>query len=748
VTEDISGTSGTVIGTYTTGHSGIIVITGLEPGGYIVEETRAPSNYALVENNQQQAWLKPDGTSIVELSFRNDPYGSLTVRKLDRETKEPLANAEMKITYADGSVVGTSNGIFNTDENGLIHIPNLPKSTIVITETKAPDGYVLEANTQTIEIDYGKSYTVDMYNSKKSGVQIIKLDSVTKRGLKDARFAIYKKNGELIDYYTTDLNGIIIVGELEPGWYKAVEVLAPLGYVLDDTPQDFEVTSAEFIKLTFVNIPQSGLVIIKRDEATNAPLAGVVFDVRLADGQLVTGNILDGNQPWTENNSPNATASMNGTVPGSFTTDANGRIQINELDAGLYYVIERKALDGYELDPEVHAVTVTPGKMASLQLTNRQKAGLRLLKVDATTNAPLYNVEFMVFDMNGKVVGTYYTDNNGLIDFSGILTEGRYTIRETRPAAGYYNDDMPRTVEFVSGKITEVVWKNTPQLAQLQITKVSGDDNEINALPAGTPLEGAIFEIYEHKSENLIDRIISGTDGRAVSKALPLGRYTVKEVQAPKWYKINEQPLDVELEFATQIVKLTYVNYSANTGVSIKKTGNVEAMPGNEIRYDVTNIKNTSTVPLTDFYWRDVLAVDATRLSRISTGTYNQSLKYKVQITTNKDNTRTIADNLATTQNYNIDCSPQALGLASDEYVTRVTFIFGTVRAGFSSLLAPRVYVTVLNVTNGYKFVNRADVGGKYGTEWVVASSNWTTSVYNPNFGNGTPSKPLPRTGY
>jgi hypothetical protein len=295
-------------------------------------------------------------------------------------------------------------------------------------------------------------------------------------------------------------------------------------------------------------------------------------------------------------------------------------------------------------------------------------------------------------------------------------------------------------------KITEIVWTNTPQLAQIQITKVSGDDNEVNALPAGTPLEGAIFEIYEHKSGNLIDRISSGADGRAVSKALPLGRYSVKEVQAPKWYKISDQALDIELEFATQIVKLTFVNYSANTGVAIKKTGNVEAMPGNEIRYDIKEVKNTSTVALTDFYWRDVISVDSARLSKISTGTYNQSLKYKVQITTNKGNTRLIADNLSTTQNYNIDCSPQALGLASDEYVANVTLVFGTVRAGFTSVLAPRVYVTVLNVVNGHKFVNRADVGGKYGTEWVVASSNWTVSVYNPT--PATPAKPLPRTGY
>jgi uncharacterized surface anchored protein len=283
------------------------------------------------------------------------------------------------------------------------------------------------------------------------------------------------------------------------------------------------------------NTAMSGLLIVKTDAATGKPLAGVVFDVRRADGQFVSGLIADGNQPNTEANSPNKTTAPNGDIAGSYTTDANGRIQINTISAGEYHVIERKALDGYELDESVHAVTVTPGKLATLQITNKAKAGFRLLKIDSVTKQPIFGVEFMVFDANNKQVGTYITDNNGVIDFDGILAEGRYTLRETRPADGYYRDDMPRTVEFKSGKITEVVWENTPEMGQIQITKLAGDDNEVNGLEKGSPLEGAIFEVYHYKSGNLIDRFVSGTDGRAVSKPLPIGRYVVKEVQAPQW---------------------------------------------------------------------------------------------------------------------------------------------------------------------------------------------------------------------
>ena len=165
-------------------------------------------------------------------------------------------------------------------------------------------------------------------------------------------------------------------------------------------------------------------------------------------------------------------------------------------------------------------------------------------------------------------------------------------------------------------------------------------------------------------------------------------------------------------------------------------------MPGDTISYDIKEVANTSSVPLTDFYWRDILPTDAVRLTRIVTGTYNQSLKYKILVTTNKGDTRIIADNLSTTVNNVIDCRNAALGLANDEYITSFTLVFGTVRAGFCQVTAPQIFVTVNStLPNGYEFANKADVGGKYNGEWVIGNSTWVTKVY------AQPTK-LPRTGY
>ena len=119
-------------------------------------------------------------------------------------------------------------------------------------------------------------------------------------------------------------------------------------------------------------------------------------------------------------------------------------------------------------------------------------------------------VKFMVFDENKKVIGTYYTDNNGIVDLPSELPEGRYTIRETRAADGYYLDEVPKTVDFKAGKVTEIIWTNTPEMGQIQLTKLSADDNQVNGLPARTLLAGAVFEVYSYKSGNLVDRFVSG----------------------------------------------------------------------------------------------------------------------------------------------------------------------------------------------------------------------------------------------
>lgn len=268
-------------------------------------------------------------------------------------------------------------------------------------------------------------------------------------------------------------------------------------------------------------------------------------------------------------------------------------------------------------------------------------------------------------------------------------------------------------------------------------------DNLVTGQRAGSALEGAVFEITQARSGKVVGYIVTDARGVAASDPLPLGRYFVTEVSAPKYYQLSSEKMEAEIEYPNQIIKLSAYNKSANLGVTIKKTGNREVQPGQVMSYDFSGIGNTSNVALNSFFWHDRIPTDATRAISVTTGTYNARLYYKVTFKTNLSDYRTLASNLLTSNNYSLSLNAATLGLAQGEYVTDVRFEFGTVPSGFASVVKPTMRVQVLGtVSNGYQIINRADVGGQYLNEWQTAKATWVTTVCRFN------NNPLPKTGY
>ena len=267
----------------------------------------------------------------------------------------------------------------------------------------------------------------------------------------------------------------------------------------------------------------------------------------------------------------------------------------------------------------------------------------------------------------------------------------------------------------------------------------------MNGWPAGTPIPGTVFEIYD-QANNLVDTIRTDKNGLASSRPLPLGRYKVVESQSAEFYGLDKTPMEAEIEFSGQIVRLAMTNKALYTNVSINKRGYSQVMPGQAIRYDFSGIANNSTTALSFFYWRDSLPA-ALRLDKIVTGTYNVQGNYKIVYKTNLsgETYRVIDDNVSTMKNSVVPASPAALGLASGEYVTEVMFVFGVVPSNFRQVEAPQIHCNVVSWLNGgAQFVNQADVGGVHNEQWIMATDRWVTTVYKP----AKPSKPLPRTGY
>ncbi len=170
---------------------------------------------------------------------------------------------------------------------------------------------------------------------------------------------------------------------------------------------------------------------------------------------------------------------------------------------------------------------------------------------------------------------------------------------------------------------------------QIQIRKYAAEANTITGQPAGAALEGAVYEITRVSSGSVVGYIVTDAHGIAASEPLPLGRYYVTEVSAPAYYQLSGEKMEAEIEYPGQIIRLSDYNKPVTLSVTIRKVGNKEVMPGNVMRYDFSDIANTSNVALNNFYRHDRIPADVTDAVSLTTGTYNQRLYYRITFKTN-----------------------------------------------------------------------------------------------------------------
>ena len=725
VTDSDGNLIGNSNGKFVTDSAGTFTITDIAPGTtLVIKETRAKAGYILDDTPQT---VKVKSNEVVTVEFRNQPKGVVLVKKVDAATNEPISDVEFLVTDSDGNFIGNANGKFITDSAGTFTITDIaPGTTLIIKETRAKDGYLLDDTPQTVKVKSNEMITLEFRNQPLGGLRIIKLDSVTKKPLEGVQFRITYSDGSFVadeggklssnGLYMTDANGEILIRDIV-GTLVVTEVKTIPGYTIDEATrsQTIVVNPDDLQTLIVYNVPAGGLQIIKSDEDTGERLGGVKFEIR----------------------------KINGEILGTYTTDRDGVISIPNAESGWYTIVERKAKDGYALDTTPVNACVKDSETTTVEITNQRMASIMIHKIDAATGAGIYGVKFVLYDSGKNPIGEYTTDQDGYIYIDDELVPGKYYLRELEAADGYIRDEQYKTVYVERGKCAQIEWENSAVTGQIQIRKYSSEDNTVTGQLAGTPLEGAVFEITQARSGKVVGYIVTDARGVAASGPLPLGRYFVTEVSAPKYYQLSGEKMEAEIEYPSQIIKLSAYNKPAALGVTIKKSGNYEVQSGQAMSYDFSGIANTSNVALNHFFWHDRIPTDATRALSISTGTYNARLYYKVTFKTNLNDYRTLASNLLTSNNYSLSLNAATLRLVQGEYVTDVRFEFGTVPSGFSSVVKPTMRVQVLGtVSNGYQIINRADVGGQYLNEWQTAKTTWVTTVRRFN------TTPLPKTGY
>ena len=725
VTDSDGSVIGTANGKYVTDSAGTIRIDGLTPGMTVIaKEVRAKDGYILDDTPQS---IKIKRNSVMTLEFRNQPKGGVLVKKVDAVTNAPISDVEFLVTDSDGNLIGNANGKFVTDSAGTFTITDItPGTTLIIKEIRAKAGYILDDTPQTVKVKSNEVVTVEFRNQPKGNLIIVKQDSITKEPLEGVQFKIVYADGSYVDaeggtlsstgLYWTDKEGKITISGIS-GTVVVTEIETIPGYTIDENTrtQTVVVNPNDTQTLYFYNTPVGGLQIIKSDKDSGKRIAGVKFEIR----------------------------KMNGEIIGTYTTDSDGVIYLPEAESGWYTVTELETASGYLLDTTPHRIEVKDGQTATLEIANRKACSILIHKVDANTGDGIYGVTFVIYDSGRNPIMEVTTDQDGYAYIDKELAAGKYYIRELEAADGYILDKQYKTVYVEAGKTSTIEWENTAVTGQIQITKYAAESNAITGQAGGVTLKGATFEIVRERSGKVVDYITTDARGVAASKPLPLGRYLIREVSAPAYYQVSAETFDVTLEYAGQIIKLAAYNKPAELGVTLTKTGIKEVLAGSKMSYRFT-IANTSNVDLQNFYFHDKIPYDVTTVSALTTGTYNARLTYRILYKTNYNDYRVLASNLLSINNYSFGLS--GLQLMAGEVVTDIYFDFGTVPSGFQSVTKPTLMVSVNPRTaNKYYVTNRADAGGKFGETWQSANASWITIVRNL-----TPvRKPLlPKTGY
>lgn len=724
-----SGTGGTVIGTYRTSANGSFTVTGCKAGTYIIEELSSDGSH-VIDTPPQTVYLSGEDQEVVQVYFGNSPKGSLLIKKVSSADNSPISDVQFFVTESDGTVVGDSNGYFTTDSAGTILIEGIdPGTTLVVKETRAKDGFLLDDTPQTAQIKAGQTVTLEFRNQPTGQLIIHKLSGDDKKTpLEGVQFKITYSDGSFVDadsgqlssngLYWTNSEGQIILSGLT-GTVVVTEVESVPGYTIDPNTQSQTVVinPNDTQELYFYNNPIGGIEVIKVNASkTSERIPDTTFEIRRMDDALVD----------------------------TITTDKNGRAYL-PLEDGSYYAIEVEANPDFVLDDTPHYFEVKNGEVTTLRIKNKANSGILIHKVD-TSGEGIYGVKFLLYDEDRNPIGEFTSDDNGYVYITsddlpdGANTSGRFYLRELEAAEGYILDEEYKTVYVRPGRTAEIEWVNEAITGQIQIYKYASEANPVTGDPAGTPLQGAVYEIIHERSGRVVDYITTDARGVAASKPLPLTRYKIREVTAPAYYQLDPTVHDVTLEYAGQIIKIAAYDKPATLKVTVTKTGNKQLLAGDSMRYDLT-VANNSNVALENFYLHDQFPTDCSTAKTITTGTYNTRLNYQITYKTNYNDYRVLATNLLSTNNYAFDLS--AVQLMQGEVVTDVRLEFGKVPAGFASVVKPTVTVqTSASLANGYQVVNQVDAGGQYMSQWETGRAAWITLIVRLN------EPTLPKTGY
>jgi uncharacterized surface anchored protein len=226
--------NGTVIGDFTTPASGMITISNLESGTYIVEQISPPTNWVMTGTGKT---VEIVATQATRVQFTNTQRPTLTIEKVD-ENGSPLGNAEFEVRTVNGALIQR----VVTNNGGVATAPNLEPGVYIIEETRPPTGFIITEGARTVEFIAGQNMTQRFINHRATTLTIEKVDE-NGNFLSGAEFEIRTPSGELLHRATTNNGGIITIPNIQPQTIVIEETRAPNGFVITEGARTVQVVA-------------------------------------------------------------------------------------------------------------------------------------------------------------------------------------------------------------------------------------------------------------------------------------------------------------------------------------------------------------------------------------------------------------------------------------------------------------------------------------------------------------------------
>lgn len=580
-------------------------------GSYYVKELKAPAGF--VSSNEvlyfDASYQGQDVETVVLEAVKKNQPTTVEITKSDITTGTELDGASLKVLDKDGNVVDEWTSVKDA--------PHVIKrlvagETYTLREEFAPYGYLKATDiTFTVE-DNGDVQKIEMKDEVPTGLLIINkkgefLDKVTlldnakgtvehlfeyiTGSLTEVTFNVYAaedikaadgvsedyfKADELVGTITTDTNGIAQLGDLPVGKYYVKEAETAHGYVLDGEPKfvDLSYRDQDTPVVTYDEAWQNNrqkvkVTVLKKEKDTERVLAGGIFglftreDIKNAGGDVLL---------------------KADTLIELKTTDENGQITfMADLPVdGNYYVKELYAPDGFVTTNEEQDFTFeyagADQAEVSYEFTFENEATtVELTKSDLTTGDELPGAHLKVTDEDGNVVDEWESAEEAHV-IKELVVGKTYTMTETKPADGYVTAE---SIEFTIENTAEIQkheMKDDVTKVQISKTDITGDQE----------IPGAKLTILD-ENDQVVESWTSTEEPHYVEK-LPIGRYTLREEQAPKGFILTAD-VSFEVKDTGEIQTVVMKDDTAKGKVILNKTDKETGEPLKGVEFELRDSK-------------------------------------------------------------------------------------------------------------------------------------------------------------